>query len=152
MDRVKIDRVLQYCPEPQLVLVELARVLRPGGICAAYDNDWSTFQIQVGQKDLSRQIAASWISSFKQPNIGAQLEKLFTAAGFKALQIVNFTSTTNSFEEAVALYDVERVAKAVSLQRPARAEEILEWLGNLRNSPVRPVTSLPTSLVVGIKQ
>jgi len=41
--RCRIDRVLQHIREPQEAIAELVRVLEPGGLILAYDNDWGTF-------------------------------------------------------------------------------------------------------------
>ena len=44
-DACRIDRVLQHIADPAPVVREMARVLRPGGVLVAYDNDWETLTV-----------------------------------------------------------------------------------------------------------
>jgi ubiquinone/menaquinone biosynthesis C-methylase UbiE len=39
-DACRIDRVLQHLADPASAILEMVRVIRPGGVLVAYDNDW----------------------------------------------------------------------------------------------------------------
>jgi ubiquinone/menaquinone biosynthesis C-methylase UbiE len=58
--RCRIDRVLQHVSEPQGAISELVRVLKPGGILLAYDNDWGTFSITSQNKRVTRLLENAW--------------------------------------------------------------------------------------------
>src|SRR6478609_4192605 len=44
-DACRVDRVLQHIADPAPVVREMTRVLRPGGVLVAYDNDWETLTV-----------------------------------------------------------------------------------------------------------
>jgi ubiquinone/menaquinone biosynthesis C-methylase UbiE len=66
-DRCRIDRTLQHIQHPEQVVVEMARVLKPGGRVLAYDNDWGTFSISGRDETISRQLEDLWIRCHHQP-------------------------------------------------------------------------------------
>jgi SAM-dependent methyltransferase len=50
-DAVVLHRVLSHVPEPERVLSEAARVLRPGGGLAVFDGDYATITLAVAAVD-----------------------------------------------------------------------------------------------------
>jgi SAM-dependent methyltransferase len=55
-DGVLADRVLQHVAEPERVLDEMLRVLRPGGRIALADPDYGTQVLDIEDQDLARQV------------------------------------------------------------------------------------------------
>ena len=53
-DACRVDRVLQHVAEPVPVVGEMFRVLRPGGVLVAYDNDWETLTVDATDRGLTR--------------------------------------------------------------------------------------------------
>ena len=52
-DVVRSERMLQWIPEPLVAVVEMARVVRPGGRVSLIDTNWSTFTINVDDDALA---------------------------------------------------------------------------------------------------
>ena len=50
-DVVVFDSTLSHVPEPERALAEAARVLRPGGWLAAFDGDYATTTVALGDHD-----------------------------------------------------------------------------------------------------
>src|SRR5262245_41395275 len=74
----RIERVLMHVEEPQGVLAEVARCVRPGGLVTVCERDWSRFTVR------SDVIAGpvGWISGARHPGIGGRLWALTEDAGF----------------------------------------------------------------------
>ncbi len=115
--RCRIDRVLQHVREPQQAIAELVRVLEPGGLCLAYDNDWATFSIASREMDATRVIEHRWCNSFANSRIGRDLPGYFSAAGLTDIVIHSGTSVITDFETADKVYNLRAtVQKAVEEQ------------------------------------
>jgi SAM-dependent methyltransferase len=91
-DVVRSERTLQWVARPGDAVAEMARVLRPGGLLSLIDTDWSTFELSVGDDDLSRRVRAALRTERNRPsNVGRRLGPLAVAAG---LDVVARTSAT----------------------------------------------------------
>src|SRR5262245_64176168 len=47
-DAVRSERCLQWLPDPETAVAEMARVVRPGGLVSLRDTDLATFELNVG--------------------------------------------------------------------------------------------------------
>ena len=52
-DVVRSERTLQWVARPEIVVSEMTRAVRPGGLVSLIDSDWSTFRIDVGDSRLA---------------------------------------------------------------------------------------------------
>jgi ubiquinone/menaquinone biosynthesis C-methylase UbiE len=82
-DACRVDRVLQHIAHPAPVVREMARVLRPGGVLVAYDNDWETLAVDSADRALTRTVLNSWCDRFPSGWIGRRLVPLFLEAGLR---------------------------------------------------------------------
>ena len=55
-DACRVDRVLQHIADPASAVREMVRVLRPGGVLVAYDNDWETLTVDCVDRELTRTV------------------------------------------------------------------------------------------------
>lgn len=53
---IRCERLLSYSPDPDAVLAEMARVVRPGGALAVIEPDWETLTVDLPDRDLARRI------------------------------------------------------------------------------------------------
>ena len=91
-DVVRAERTLQWLSDPVAALAEMVRVLRPGGLLSVLDSDWSTFEIDVGDREVARRVRNAMRTERHRPsNIGARLPDLVQARG---LELVAGTSAT----------------------------------------------------------
>lgn len=96
-DAVRSERLLQWVPEPERAVAEMARVVRAGGLVSLIDTDWSTFELQVGDDDLARTVReALRLERHRPSNIGRRLSDLAEAAG---LQPSAHTTATETWTE-----------------------------------------------------
>ena len=82
-DACRVDRVLQHVADPTPVIREMARVLRPGGLLVAYDNDWETLTVDAADRVLTRTVLNAWCDRFPSGWIGRRLVPLFLQAGLE---------------------------------------------------------------------
>jgi ubiquinone/menaquinone biosynthesis C-methylase UbiE len=130
--RCRIDRVLQHVSEPQIVISELVRVLKPGGILLAYDNDWGTFSITSDNQRVTRMLENAWCDSFANSWIGRELRGYFIRAGLWSVNIYPSVSLISDLDTADQVYNLRQ-----TVRRAIAAREISEsaghaWLAELQ--------------------
>ena len=82
-DACRVDRVLQHIADPASAVREMVRVLRPGGVLVAYDNDWETLTVDSADRKLTRTVLNAWCDRFPSGWIGRRLVPLFLQAGLR---------------------------------------------------------------------
>jgi SAM-dependent methyltransferase len=83
-------QVFQHLRERGAALREMLRVVRPGGLVAVRDVDWSTAAYWPRDPWLDRFIEVhlrTWVQNGGEPQMGRQLRALFNAAGVVDLRI-----------------------------------------------------------------
>jgi SAM-dependent methyltransferase len=81
-DAVRSERTLQWLADPGAAVVEMVRVVRPGGRVSLIDTDWSTFTIDVGDHTIAAQVRAGMRTERNRAsNVGRRLHDLVRAAG-----------------------------------------------------------------------
>ncbi|MFD6495944.1 methyltransferase domain-containing protein [Streptomyces sp. NPDC059944] len=81
VDVVWCERVLQHLAEPEKAVVEIARVLRPGGRVALLDTDWATTILHPGDPETVAALTSGALSAAADPYSGRRLVGRLTAAG-----------------------------------------------------------------------
>lgn len=92
VDRIYSRNVLEYVPDVDAVLAELARVLRPGGTMVASDSDFGFIVVEPFTPDEVREIFDAAAPAFKDPNIGRKLRAAFGRAGHEDVTVQVVTS------------------------------------------------------------
>ncbi len=109
--RCRIDRVLQHVPEPQVAISELVRVLKPGGILLAYDNDWGTFSVTSQDKRITRLLENAWCDSFANSWIGRELPGYFIETGLSNVTVHPSVSLIADFDTADKVYNLRQTVQ-----------------------------------------
>jgi ubiquinone/menaquinone biosynthesis C-methylase UbiE len=96
-DVVVFDSTLSHVPGPERALDEAIRVLRPGGVLAAFDGDYATTTVALGDHDPLQACAdATMANSVTDRWLVRRLPALVAGAGFEALDFRShgFAETT----------------------------------------------------------
>lgn len=83
-DAARSERVLQWLPDPQSAVAELARVLRSGGRVSLIDTDWGSLRLDVGDDALTAAVERTMgVERARPSRVGRRLVDLAHAAGFR---------------------------------------------------------------------
>ncbi len=114
-DAVRIDRALQHIEAPGMVIAEMRRVTRPGGIVAASEPDWASFSLGADDDPAVATIIAEWTASFRNPRIGRQLAELFAAGGLASGGHLTQTIIVRDWIAADRVFDItETIRRCVT--------------------------------------
>ncbi|MFA5331477.1 MAG: methyltransferase domain-containing protein [Methanoregula sp.] len=103
---IRIDRVLQHIHNPARVIEELVRVLEPGGTLVAFDNDWDTLSIAMGDMEASAKLTRFWSDSFASGRIGRDLSRIFRNTGLSGVTVEEKTLTLTDLAIAEKVFDI----------------------------------------------
>lgn len=132
LDRCRVDRTLQHVQNPQESIREMVRVLKPGGILLAYDNDWGTFSVSGSETETTRIIQTLWEDSFTNRWIGRHLKRYFLEAGLVKVRVEPSVSVIEDFDLADHVYDLrETLRRAVDCGRLTLGSAE-EWVSELQ--------------------
>lgn len=98
-DAVRSERTLQWVNDPLAAVAEMARVVRPGGRVTLLDTAWSSFTIDVGDRDLSARVREAMRFERNRPsNVGRRLARLARTAGLLPCGATAQTHTWTSWD------------------------------------------------------
>jgi SAM-dependent methyltransferase len=86
VDGCRIERVLQHVDDPDGVVAEIARVLRPGGLVTVFEPDWAS--LRFGDDGPDDRTVGRAVVTVRRPDVGARLGQLVAAHGLRILDRV----------------------------------------------------------------
>lgn len=114
IDVVFAHAVFEHLAGPQVVLAELRRVLRPGGLLALSSSDWSAAVIEPRTAAVDRALHAYWRLRQRtgtDPFAGGRLADQVREAGFTVLATIDTGRVDMGYSE-LAGYLHDRLARA----------------------------------------
>ena len=131
-DAAVSTQVLEYLADPDAALVELARVLRPGGRLVLIDTDFDSLVWAATDRDLAARIAAAWDEHLPDPHLPRSLLPRLRAAGF-AIEEVRIVPILNTeYDPATFSYNLAAlIASFVPGHRGISESDATCWLNDL---------------------
>ena len=131
-DRCKIDRTLQHIIDPKKALSEIFRVLKPGGMMLAFDNDWETFTFSCTNTKLVRKVANYWCDTFASGWIGRYLYLYFSDLGLVDITVYPRTLVINDLAVSDQVFDLFQTVSKVLANNIITPEESQELIGEMQ--------------------
>jgi SAM-dependent methyltransferase len=104
-DAVFAHQVLQHLRRPVDALVQIGKLLKPGGVLGVRDADWGSMTFYPENEGMRRFLAMYYDLARRnggEPNAGRHLRRWFREAGFADTQV---TTSTTSYADAAATRD-----------------------------------------------
>jgi SAM-dependent methyltransferase len=86
-DAARVERALQHVAEPDRVLSEMVRVVRPGGVVLACEPDWGTLALSGDRPELVDTLAGAAETAIAHPRVGRALPALLTDTGIERVEV-----------------------------------------------------------------
>jgi ubiquinone/menaquinone biosynthesis C-methylase UbiE len=152
-DACRIDRVLQHIADPASAILEMVRVIRPGGVLVAYDNDWETLTVDSTDRVMTRSVVNAFCDRFPAGWIGRRLVPLFLQAGLGDLVIYPKTLVLRELDVADRIYSFLSTADQLAENGVISRNDAKRWSDELRTADAegRFFTSYTGFLVSGTR-
>ena len=131
-DAAVSTQVIEYLADPDAALVELARVLRPGGRLVLIDTDWDSLVWAATDRDLAARIAAAWDEHLPDPHLPCSLLPRLRAAGFDIQEVRIVPILNTEYDPATFSYNIAAlIAAFVPGHRGISENDATGWLNDL---------------------
>jgi len=154
-DACRCERVLQHLDEPLRAVLEMARVVRPGGRVLLIDTDFGAEMVDTSFPEIhERMRATQQVRRRTEPGDGwrgRQLWGLAHEAGLIDVVVEGRVPVLTTFEAAAAIARIDAWADQAAEQGSISRRETDAWLDDLkqRDATSRFFAAAPIFLVVG---
>ncbi|GIF23287.1 ubiquinone/menaquinone biosynthesis C-methylase UbiE [Actinoplanes tereljensis] len=135
VDRARTDRVMQHVADPAAAIVQLRRVLRPGGVLGMAEPDWDTLTVADQDVEISRRFSRFVAERVRNTTIGRDVVRLAAAAGFKISAVQAIAVVFRDFATADQILGLQRNSARAVEAGALPERDTREWLERLPTAP-----------------
>jgi ubiquinone/menaquinone biosynthesis C-methylase UbiE len=130
-DVVLSVQVFEYLEDVQKALLELNRVLKPGGRLVLRDADWGTLIWESGNPDRMAHILSIWDQHLADPFLPRKLASQLNNAGFVDCAVRSFVTVETEYDVNQTSYYIARFVAPYAISQGADEREVADWLADL---------------------
>ena len=147
-DAAHTERVLIHVSDPGLALIELRRVVKPGGWVVCVEPDLAGMRIDHERPRLARLLIDSFIETIRFPAMGLELNRRMAEAELIDRTVETQTEVEREFSEGAVAVFRNGAERLIAEQRmdPSDAESLLESL--IEQSAAGRYTSYTSMFIV----
>lgn len=147
VDRVHTDRVIQHVDNPEAVIAETARVLRPSGVAAFAEPDWDTLVIDFPRPQVPSSYRRFIVDRVvRNARIGRRLANLCEEQGLNPTRVIPVTAIYRDAAQADRVFGFARVTRRAVQAGYLSAADGDEWLQYLSTERFLASVSLCVTL------
>jgi ubiquinone/menaquinone biosynthesis C-methylase UbiE len=124
-------QVVEYVDDVDAVLMELRRLLRPGGRLVLLDTDWDTLVWSARDEALMGQVLDAWRSHAPHMRLPRTLGLQLRACGFEVDQIFVLTLLNTEYNESTYSYNLAGLIADFVRAADLTEAEVDAWLAEL---------------------
>jgi ubiquinone/menaquinone biosynthesis C-methylase UbiE len=127
-DAVSCTQTLLYVEDMDQALLEIHRVLKPGGRIAIVETDWSGAIVNSPDPAMTRRIFDAWSLAVANPNLPRRLGPMLRRIGFAALRVEAIPLLNASYSEhSFSANLLQNFADTAVKQKVITAAESKAW-------------------------
>ncbi len=130
-DVVLSVQVFEYLEDVQKALLELYRVLKPGGRLVLRDADWGTLIWESGNPDRMRHMLDIWDQHLADPFSPRTLAARVDNAGFANCSVRAFVTVQTDYDVTQTNYYIARFVAPYAISQGADERDVADWLADL---------------------
>lgn len=134
LDGARAERVLLHVDDPDRVVAQMMRVLRPGGRIVVAEPDWATLVIDAPDPATGRIVAAAGAGRFRSPSVGHTLRRRLRRAGASEVAVVARTLLVDDHPAAERLFQIEDATRRAVDDGLLPAAEGATWLAGVERA------------------
>ena len=130
-DMCRVERVLMYVDNPQLIVDGMLRLLRPRGRLIFFEFDYDSAMVDAPDSTLTRKLGRLIADSIPNPCIGRQLLRLLHERDVRNIQVIPHTVMTSyPMYRTIVSGTIERAIQAGQFDPP----EVENWWRSLEEA------------------
>lgn len=136
-DACCLDRVLRELRDPVRAIVEMVRLLRPGGRLAVFDVDWRTLLVEPCDRRVTARLLEAWLAEFPRGALAFQIPAVLADLGLEEPAIASEALLLRDVLLADRLFALRAIARHGVDRGAVNAIEATDWLASIHEGSGR---------------